>query len=93
MALLSQPFTTRRKRRWPNVWCSDNRNDALTRAKLGEELKAKPCPNNPVARHYALGREFDLQGTPAIVMADGEMLPGYLPPDALIQRLKKARGK
>jgi len=75
------------------VWCSDNRNDALTRAKLGEELKAKPCPNNPVARHYALGREFDLQGTPAIVMADGEMLPGYLPPDALIQRLMKARGK
>jgi thiol:disulfide interchange protein DsbC len=75
------------------VWCSDNRNDALTRAKLGEELKAKPCPNNPVARHYALGREFDLQGTPAIVMADGEVLPGYLPPDALIQHLKKTRGK
>ena len=32
------------------VWCSDNRNDALTRAKLGEELKAKPCAGNPVAR-------------------------------------------
>jgi len=75
------------------VWCSDNRNEALTRAKLGEELKSKPCANNPVARHYALGREFDLQGTPAIVMANGEMLPGYLPPDALIQHLKKAQGK
>jgi thiol:disulfide interchange protein DsbC len=72
------------------VWCSDNRNEALTHAKLGEPLKAKPCANNPVARHYALGRDFDLQGTPAIIMPDGEMLPGYLPPDALVAHLKKA---
>jgi thiol:disulfide interchange protein DsbC len=75
------------------VWCSQNRNDALTRAKLGEQLKAKPCAGNPVARHYALGRDFDLQGTPAIVMADGEMLPGYVPPEALVQHLKKVPGK
>ena len=71
------------------VWCSDNRNDALTRAKLGEELKAKPCANNPVARHYALGRDFDIRGTPAILMPDGEMLPGYLPPMMLAQHLKE----
>jgi thiol:disulfide interchange protein DsbC len=73
------------------VWCSDNRNDALTRAKLGEQLKAKPCSNNPVARHYALGRDFDLQGTPAIVMANGEVLPGYVPPEVLVQHLKQAQ--
>ena len=71
------------------VWCSDNRNDALTRAKLGQELKAKPCANNPVARHYALGRDFDIRGTPAILMPDGEMLPGYLPPPMLAQHLKE----
>jgi len=71
------------------VWCSDNRNDALTHAKLGEELKAKPCANNPVARHYALGRDFDIRGTPAILMPDGEMLPGYLPPLMLAQHLKE----
>jgi len=72
------------------VWCSADRNDALTRAKLGQELKAKPCANNPVAQTYALGRDFAVQGTPAIVMADGEMLPGYLPPDTLVQHLKEA---
>jgi thiol:disulfide interchange protein DsbC len=70
------------------VWCSKDRNTALTLAKRGMELGAKPCANNPVARHYALGRDFDLKGTPAIVMASGELLPGYLPPLELAQRLK-----
>src|ERR1700751_2352915 len=44
------------------VWCSANRNEALTRAKLGEQLKSPACPNTPVARSYALGDQFGLQG-------------------------------
>jgi thiol:disulfide interchange protein DsbC len=71
------------------VWCSPDRNDALTRAKLGQELKTKACPNNPVASSYAMGKDFSLQGTPSIVLADGEMLDGYVPPDVLLQRLKE----
>jgi thiol:disulfide interchange protein DsbC len=70
------------------VWCSSDRNAALTRAKLGEELKTKPCADNPVARSYALGQEFALEGTPAIVLPSGEMLPGYVPPDVLAAHLK-----
>ena len=70
------------------VWCSPDRNDALTRAKLGQTLKTKACPDNPVARSYALGKDFAIEGTPAIVFADGEMLGGYVPPDVLVQQLK-----
>jgi thiol:disulfide interchange protein DsbC len=70
------------------VWCSADRNAALTRAKLGEELKTKPCTNTPVARSYALGQDLALEGTPAIVLPNGEMLPGYVPPDVLAQHLK-----
>jgi thiol:disulfide interchange protein DsbC len=70
------------------VWCSSNRNEALTQAKRGLALTTKPCANNPVARDYALGQDFDLRGTPAIVMADGELVPGYLPPLALAAHLK-----
>jgi len=72
------------------VWCSPDRNDALTRAKLGQDLKAKPCADNPVARTYQLGQDFSLQGTPAIVLADGDLLPGYVPPDVLVKQLKDA---
>ena len=70
------------------VWCSSDRNAALTRAKLGEELKNKPCADNPVARSYALGQDLALDGTPAIIMPNGEMLPGYAPPDVLAAHLK-----
>jgi thiol:disulfide interchange protein DsbC len=73
------------------VWCSSNRNDALTLAKRGGALQAKACPNNPVAKHYALGRDFGLQGTPAIVLANGELIGGYLPPGELVQHLKEVR--
>jgi len=73
------------------VWCSPNRNDALTRAKLGQPIGAKACANNPVARTYALGRDFGLQGTPAIILADGEMIGGYLSPNELLQELKKGQ--
>ena len=75
------------------VWCSSDRNDALTRAKLGQELPAKPCSNNPVARSYALGQDFALDGTPAIVLTNGAMLPGYVPPDVLLKQLKDGPGR
>ncbi len=73
------------------VWCSSNRNEALTLAKRGAPLQAKACANNPVARHYALGRDFGLQGTPAILAANGELIGGYMPPLELAQHLKELR--
>ena len=34
------------------VWCADNRNEALTRAKLGEQIESPDCWQTPVAEHY-----------------------------------------
>ncbi len=70
------------------VWCSPNRNDSLTRAKRGETIRAARCSDAPVARDFELGQEMGLQGTPAIVLASGEMLPGYVPPAMLARRLE-----
>jgi len=72
------------------VWCSSNRNEALTLAKRGMPIKAKACPN-PVAKHYALGQDFALQGTPAIVLANGDLIGGYMAPGELMHELQKAR--
>jgi thiol:disulfide interchange protein DsbC len=71
------------------VWCASNRGEAMTRAKRGEELsKPKSCSNTPVAREYQLGEDVGVHGTPAIVLENGEMLPGYLPPAQLMAHLK-----
>jgi len=70
------------------VWCSPNRNEALTKAKRGESIKMAKCGATPVEHDYELGQEIGLRGTPAIVLANGDMLPGYLPPAMLVKRLQ-----
>jgi thiol:disulfide interchange protein DsbC len=71
------------------VWCSANRNDALTQAKLGAKLDlTKTCDANPVAREFALGQSIGVRGTPAIVTEHGDYLAGYMPPRELVQQLK-----
>jgi len=70
------------------VWCASNRADALTRAKNGEEIKSPPCPADIVARDYELGHKLGVDGTPAIFLPSGEMLPGYAPPGQLAKYLK-----
>jgi thiol:disulfide interchange protein DsbC len=71
------------------VWCSADRKAALTRAKLGEALDAQTCGDTPVAQEYELGKAIGLAGTPGIVAANGTLVGGYLPPDELVDQLKK----
>ena len=70
------------------VWCSADRKTALTEAKLGKTLPTKICADNPVAKEYALGQEFNLQGTPTIILGNGEMVAGYMAPTDLVGELK-----
>lgn len=69
------------------VWCSDDRQDALTRAKRGEEIKAGDCGATPVAAQYELGNRMGVRGTPALLMEDGELVPGYVPAKQLADYL------
>lgn len=70
------------------VWCSADRQDALTRAKLGEEVVAtEPCDDTPVAEHYRIARELGIQGTPGLVTEDGEYRSGYLTAAQLVDWL------
>jgi thiol:disulfide interchange protein DsbC len=73
------------------VACAKDPRVALTRAKLGETLKDKPCQPNPVAKHYEIGRDFGLQGTPAIILESGELIGGYLDPVELSKYMAAAK--
>jgi len=74
------------------VWCAENRQDAMTRAKSGEKLEAKTC-ENPVKAEYELGQKMGVSGTPALFMESGQMLPGYVPPERLKQVLDQSSGE
>lgn len=71
-----------------SVWCSVDRRKALTDAKNGRPVPPKRC-DNPVAAQYKIGQQIGLQGTPMIINSDGVALPGYLPPDKLLEALDK----
>ena len=59
-----------------SVWCSDNRNDAMTVSKSGSTVSAPSC-DNPVASHFKLGEDFGIRGTPAMYLENGEQIGGY----------------
>jgi len=71
-----------------SVWCSDDQQLALDIAKAGGEVDEKIC-KNPIAEHLQLAREIGVRGTPAIVLENGQLLPGYVPVDKLIAELRK----
>ncbi len=69
-----------------SVWCEDDRNAALTDSKSGKTLPKAEC-DNPVKAHMDLGKLLGVKGTPAIVLDDGELLPGYVPAVRLSKQL------
>ena len=62
-----------------SAWCADKPKEALTALKNGKNIEQKVCSDNPVAKQYQLGQKMGVNGTPAIVLADGSLLPGYRP--------------
>ncbi|MBY5921681.1 bifunctional protein-disulfide isomerase/oxidoreductase DsbC [Ferrimonas balearica] len=72
-----------------NVWCAKNPQAAMTAAKAGDKVPDVTCASGEtVQRHYALGNTMGVTGTPALVLDDGTILPGYLPPSRLLQALE-----
>jgi len=61
------------------AWCAEDQQTALTKIKNGQSVPIEVCENNPVADHYALGDSIGVTGTPAIVLMDGTLIPGYQP--------------
>ena len=69
------------------VWCAADRKAALTQAKLGPGYEGDMSCKNPVMDHLHLASALGLRGTPAIVLPDGELIPGYQTPEQLLKVL------
>jgi thiol:disulfide interchange protein DsbC len=69
------------------VWCADNRTEAMTAAKRQQALSGPKDCDNPVEEQYHLGMALGVQGTPAIILPDGRLVPGYVPAERLAAML------
>ncbi len=73
-----------------DVWCANDRSGALTAAKMDRDFSTQKCDASAISKHYILGQNIGLSGTPAIVFDDGTLVSGYLPPATLASRLQLA---
>ena len=73
-----------------DVLCASDRGSALTAAKMDRKFATTKCETGTLTRHYSLGRDIGLTGTPAIVLENGTLIGGYLSPEALSMRIDSA---
>ena len=73
------------------IWCSDDPQQALNRAKsISNPTFPKADCDNTVAEQFVAGRQLGIRGTPAIIFDDGTMLPGYKPAAELIAQFARS---
>lgn len=62
------------------AWCADDPNAALTALKGGASVPGSVCADSPVEMEYQMGVDFGVTGTPAVILPNGTLLPGYRTP-------------
>jgi len=70
-----------------SIWCSSDRLKNLDVAFDGGFIKNDNSCENPISKNYASAQSLGVTGTPAIFLENGRKLPGYIPPDELIQQI------
>ncbi len=69
------------------VWCAKDRRKAFDEAmETGRVPDTKVC-RHPINEHLALAQKIGVTGTPFMVLDNGEVIPGFVPPKMLIQHL------
>jgi thiol:disulfide interchange protein DsbC len=75
-----------------SVWCADDPQKAITDAKADRPVPPKQC-DNPVSDEYNLGRALGVTGTPTLILENGQVIPGYVPAQRLVQMLEAEKSK
>ena len=72
-----------------SVWCAKDRAEAMNQAMQGK-ITPRTCQNT-VANQFELAQAFQVNGTPTIILESGQIIPGYIPAQKLIQLLNQKK--
>ena len=72
-----------------SIWCAENPQEAMTKAKAGSNVLNASCANE-VADQYNFGKAAGVNSTPNIIMPDGSLVKGYQPAQSLLLTLQAA---
>lgn len=70
------------------IWCSDDKLKAMNLAKTNKFNQESDKCVDLIHRHMDLGSSMGINGTPAILLQNGQLLSGYVPANKLIEILK-----
>lgn len=73
------------------IWCSSDKNKALLLANQDKSFDGKLCNKDTIMRQFELGMRMGVSGTPTLIFEDGTLVPGYMPPDKLLEAAKQIR--
>ena len=71
------------------VMCAADRRAALDKAKAGVNVGGASCSTS-LSKQYRVAQELGLRGTPMMILPDGEVINGYIPPQSLALRLQNS---
>ncbi|MEP5763081.1 MAG: DsbC family protein [Halieaceae bacterium] len=74
-------------RKLASAWCDKDPQQAITTLKIPRSIPDNVCAGNPVADQFMLGQQAGVNGTPALVLESGKMVPGYVSAAELQDRL------
>ncbi len=66
-----------------SVWCAADRNVAMDSAKGSGIIEPLTC-DAPVSLHMQLAEQLGINSTPSLLLEDGQLQPGYAPPQQLL---------
>lgn len=82
LAFPRQGIASQTARQLRSIWCAADRNKAFNDAIAGGDIPQASC-NIDISKHYNFGVQLGINGTPAMILSDGMVLPGYRPPKEL----------
>ena len=78
------------------MWCARDRvkawDDVMTRGTVQMQDAGKSC-DTPIEKNLALAKRFGARGTPAVYLADGRQVGGFVPADKLDEALNAVSAK
>jgi len=86
LAFPRQGLNSPTEKQMKSIWCTADRKKALDAAMKGDDISSASCDIN-LDEHYKLGVLYGIQGTPAILLENGMMVPGYQGPQEMKQLL------
>lgn len=68
------------------IWCAKDRAKEFDSAMTGGKVAPATCDID-ISGQYSLGLQFGVKGTPAVILEDGTIIPGYQGPKDMKQML------